>query len=94
MLVVEGEIDVCAAPALREELGSLAAEGHERVVVDCGGIDFINSTGVGVLVETSERISGSGGELVLRGLRPKARRVFEMAGVSRVLHVESEHRAR
>lgn len=88
VLVIEGEVDVCAAPALRQELYSLADEGHERVVVECRGIDFINSTGLGVLVDTHERIRGQGGELVLRGLQPKARRVLDMAGLTSVLRVE------
>lgn len=88
VLVVEGDVDVYAAPALRQELGTLADEGHERVVVECDGIDFINSTGLGVLVDTHERIRDRGGELVLRGLRPKARRVLDMAGLSTVLRVE------
>jgi len=78
VLVVTGELDVYEAPAFRQELFAIVDEGHERVIVDCAGMGFIDSAGLAALVESQRRVVGHGGELVLRGIRPSARRIFEI----------------
>ena len=78
VLVVRGELDVYEAPAFRNELFSVIDEGHDRVVIDCSGMAFIDSAGLAALVEAQRRLSGHPGELVLRGVRPAARRIFEI----------------
>jgi anti-sigma B factor antagonist len=78
VLAVTGELDVYEAPALRTELFAIVDEGHARVVVDCAGMGFIDSAGLAVLVDAQRRLAGHGGELVLRGLRLPARRIFEI----------------
>jgi anti-sigma B factor antagonist len=50
VLAVRGEIDVATAPQLREELLELVSAGRKQIVVDLSGVDFLDSTGLGVLV--------------------------------------------
>jgi anti-sigma B factor antagonist len=78
VLVVSGELDVYEAPAFRNELFDVIDEGHERVVVDCSGMAFIDSAGLATLVEAQRRLAACSGELVLRGVRPATRRIFEI----------------
>ncbi|CAO0837571.1 Anti-sigma factor antagonist OS=Streptomyces microflavus OX=1919 GN=rsbV_1 PE=3 SV=1 [Streptomyces microflavus] len=47
---VGGEIDVYTAPKLREQLVELVNDGSYHLVVDMEGVDFLDSTGLGVLV--------------------------------------------
>ncbi|MGH2725849.1 MAG: STAS domain-containing protein, partial [Actinomycetota bacterium] len=47
---VEGEVDVFTAPKLREQILSLLSQGADRLVVNLAGVDFMDSTGLGVLV--------------------------------------------
>ena len=53
---VGGEIDVYTAPRLREQLVDLVADGKYHLVVDMERVDFLDSTGLGVLVGAQERI--------------------------------------
>jgi anti-sigma B factor antagonist len=81
-VTVEGEVDVATAPALRDELYRLIEQGASQIVVDLSGMDFIDSTGLGVLVGALKRAREGGGGIELRGLRPSARKVFEITGLS------------
>ena len=81
-VVVEGEVDVATAPALRDELYRLIEQGSSRIVVDLAGMDFIDSTGLGVFVGALKRAREGGGTIELRGLQPSARKVFDITGLS------------
>ena len=50
VLAVRGEIDAFTSPRLRERLTGMMDEGHYRLVVDLEGVEFMDSTGLGVLV--------------------------------------------
>ena len=80
-VVVEGEVDVATAPFLRDELYRLIENGANWVVVDLSGMDFIDSTGLGVFVGALKRAREGGGGVELRGLKPSARKVFEITGL-------------
>jgi anti-sigma B factor antagonist len=80
-VVVEGEVDVATAPSLRDELYRLIENGATWVVVDLSGMNFIDSTGLGVFVGALKRAREGGGGVELRGLKPSARKVFEITGL-------------
>ena len=50
VLAVCGEIDVYTAPKLREQIVDLLDSGQHHLVVDMDGVEFLDSTGLGVLV--------------------------------------------
>jgi anti-sigma B factor antagonist len=83
-VVVAGEIDVLTAPRLREQLVSLVDEGHRRIVVDLDGVEFIDSTGLGVLVGALKRAHTYNGELALVCNSARIRKGFEITGLTRV----------
>jgi anti-sigma B factor antagonist len=86
-VTVEGEVDVATAPALRDELYRLIDRGTKRIVVDLGGMEFIDSTGLGVFVGALKRSREGGGELELRSLRPPARKIFDITGLSTAFNI-------
>jgi anti-sigma B factor antagonist len=83
-VVVTGEIDVLTAPRLREQLVSLVEEGQRRIVVDLDGVEFIDSTGLGVLVGALKRAHAYNGELALVCNSVRIRKAFEITGLTRV----------
>ena len=84
VLRVEGEVDVYTAPALRQRLAELVAEGVSHVVVDTSGIAFIDSTGLGVLVGGLKRLRAHGGSLALAGGDQHFVRLLHLTGLNRV----------
>ena len=85
-VVVRGELDMATSPKLRELLDHLVDVGSRRIVLDCRGLDFLDSSGIGVLVATRTRL-GDGGELVLDSPTPHVRKVLEITGVAAHLSV-------
>ncbi|MGI8983333.1 MAG: STAS domain-containing protein [Acidimicrobiales bacterium] len=82
-----GELDMATAPQLRDELARLAANGATRVTVDLGGLGFIDSTGLTVLISGLKRLRAQGGELALRGPTPGTRKVLEITGLAEVFPI-------
>lgn len=85
VLAVSGEVDVATVPRLREQLHGLVAQGRNKIVVDLEGVDFLDSTGLGVLVGALKRVKGDeGGELRLVCTQARIRKVFEVTGLTKV----------
>jgi anti-sigma B factor antagonist len=82
---VTGELDVATAPRLRQEAVRLVSGGQVDVILDLGGVDFLDSTGLGVIIGILKRVRSHGGELVVVGLAPRVRKVFEMTRVIEIL---------
>lgn len=90
---VRGEVDVYTAPELRERLLEILHEGaDQRVVVDLRPVDFMDSTGLGVLVGALKRVRMAGGDLPLVCDSEKLLKIFRITGLDQVfaLHATVE----
>lgn len=87
VLEVGGEIDVATAPRLREQLISLVNSEQFRIVVDLQHVDFIDSTGLGVLIGALKRVRTHDGDLALACSEPRILKVFEITGLLTVFAV-------
>lgn len=87
VLSVTGEIDVYAAPALREQLVDLAAGEPDLVVVDLEKVSFLDSTGLGVLVSALKRLRSSGGDLALVARESPVLRVMAITGLTETFRI-------
>lgn len=85
VLAVTGELDVATAPRLRREAVRLVSGGDVNLILDLGGVDFLDSTGLGVIIGILKRVRSHGGELAVVGLEPKVRKVFEVTRVLEIL---------
>ena len=77
VLELHGELDLDGAPRLEEEL--LRAESGDAavIIIDLGGLEFIDSTGIRLLLMAAERCQDSGRLTILKGPR-QVHRVFEI----------------
>lgn len=82
---VIGELDVATAPRLRQEAVRLVGVNINRVVLDLGGVDFIDSTGLGVVVGMVKRLRTHGGDLALIRGHDRVSKVFDITRVSDIL---------
>ena len=85
VVAVTGELDVASAPRLRQEVVTLASSGATLLVIDLGGVDFLDSTGLGVLLGALKRVRSSGGDLALARAEPQVAKVFEITRLGDIL---------
>jgi anti-anti-sigma factor len=77
---VSGELDITNAPALYQRLMKVAATRPERLVLDLGGLVFVDVAGARAL-DCARQALEVGCPVILRGARPSAREVFRLTGL-------------
>ena len=87
VLAVRGEVDVYTAPRLREKLVELVTQGKHQIVVDLEGVEFLDSTGLGVLVGGLKRVRSHEGDLALVCTQHRILKVFEITGLTKVFSI-------
>jgi anti-sigma B factor antagonist len=88
LVVLEGEIDLDAAPRLRHVLHREIAAHSGQVVLDLTGVHFVDSAGLGVLIGGTRRCRESGGDLTLRNVRPMILRLIRHVRLDQVLTIQ------
>jgi len=81
VLAVSGELDLAVAGELDELLTRLAAE-SPLVVVDLAGCEFIDSSGIAVILRAQQRIGAAGGKLAVCSPTAQVLRVLSMTGLT------------
>ncbi len=87
VIEVGGEIDVYTAPKLRERIIGLVDEGQYHLVVDLEKVEFLDSTGLGVLVGGLKRVRGHDGSLQLVCTQERLLKIFRITGLSKVFAI-------
>lgn len=89
VIAVAGEIDVYTAPKLREHLIDLVAAGNYHLIVDMEGVDFLDSTGLGVLVGGLKRVRSHDGSLRLVCTQDRILKIFRITGLTKVFPIHA-----
>lgn len=86
-LELKGELDMASGPVLEQALQAAESTGR-TVVIDLGGLEFLDSTGLRVLLGAQSRSVQNGHRLSLRAGPPSVQRVFELTGTDGAFRFE------
>ena len=89
VVAVAGGSGVATAPRPRKGALALVADGHHRMVLDLEAVDFLDSTGLGVLIGVLRRINTVGGALRLVCSTPRILDLFTLTGLDRVFDLRA-----
>ena len=78
VIAVRGEIHVTTAPEFSRRLNEAIARGKTSVVLDLSQVEFIDSTGLSVLLNGLRRVTRAQGRLALVCANPTVLRLFEI----------------
>ncbi|MBI4614806.1 MAG: anti-sigma factor antagonist [Planctomycetes bacterium] len=82
LVKVTGAIDTKTVVGFQDRLDELQKEGYLKFILDMEGIKYVNSTGLGALVNVADNLETSGGGMVLVKIHPKVKVVFDMLGLN------------
>lgn len=86
VLKLDGKLNMVSAPHLRQEVHSAVAAGNSKVVIDLSAVDFIDSSGLGALINGLKSTRQAGGDLRIAGPTEQVRLVLELTNMDRVLN--------
>jgi len=86
----EGRIDTNTSDELERALTGRIDGGAHRLVLDMSGTDYISSAGLRVLLLAAKKLRGVAGQLVLGGMNPSVRQIFELAGFVSIFTIEPD----
>jgi anti-sigma B factor antagonist len=81
-----GELDLYNAAQVRSALDAACGEAPERIVVDLGEVEFIDSTALGILIETRTKLGNRDG-LLLAAPGLETRRALQISGLDQLFTV-------
>ena len=81
--VNERRLDASKAPSFKEQIGRLIEDGVSRLVLDLRDVEFVDSSGLGVIVSCLKRL-GPTGNLAIAGANLPVRRLFTLTRMDRV----------
>jgi stage II sporulation protein AA (anti-sigma F factor antagonist) len=79
-LILRGELDLASAPLLEARLGEAERSGVTHVELDLSDLEFIDSTGLTVLIRAHQAAELNGHTFSLRGQSPQVRKLFVLTG--------------
>ena len=86
-LELEGEVDVYTAPLLRQEIVDQVEKGARFLLVHLEKVEYLDSTGLGILIGGVKRLKEQNGGLKLIGPSPRISRIFDITGLNRIFDV-------
>ena len=79
-IVVEGEFELDSAESVRTMIGEHIGDGYRSVVLDLGGVTFMDSSGLRTAIEASKAATGRGLRFAMVPGPPAVQRIFAITG--------------
>ena len=86
---VNGEVDMHSSPELHVLLRQVCEDRPTKLVVDLSRVEYMDSSGIGTLVEIFRRVKGFHGNMVLVSLQPRVRGVFEITKLDKFFTIRN-----
>ena len=86
---LRGQLNSGNAAATEADVLGLVDGGARQIVLDFSALDYISSAGLRVVLVLAKRLKAESGKLVLYGMQPHVREVFDISGFLAILNVQS-----
>ncbi|WP_300276701.1 STAS domain-containing protein [Peptacetobacter sp.] len=83
-----GELDVSSANLFKETLNNLVDENLENIKIDLDKLEYIDSTGLGVMVGVLKRLKVNDKGIYLNNPKSNVRKILEITGLDKIFNVE------
>ena len=87
-IILQGTIYVEDAKEMTEKLVALIESGQTRLLIDLSLVEYIDSSGLGMLIRIQKIAVRNGGNVVLKGVQGLVRELFEMTRLTALFHIQ------
>lgn len=87
ILFPQGQLDASSVPSFKKECIPFMSKEGLRVLMDCGGLDFVDSTGLGALLSLLRKIEAKGGRLAFCQLSAEVASIFEITRLHKLFEI-------
>ncbi len=81
---VAGELDLHTSPQLRDHVLAMVGSSPTHLALDLSGVDFMDSSSLGMLITCLKRVREQDGEMVLVGVSGSPMKVLTLTGLDKV----------
>lgn len=92
-VTLTGRLDSATSSDLEKSLQTLFDAPGSRALIDFGALNYISSAGLRVVLMAAKRAKQAQGRLVLCGLQPHVKEVFEISGFLKILELADDRQA-
>lgn len=94
IVYLSGEVDAYTAPNLREKILPLTEQAGAEVIIDLSGVNYIDSTGLGIFIGALKSTHTHNSKIKLKGLSSRVERLFKITGLDEVLDLDIDENRR
>lgn len=87
VLKIKGRIDTVHSAVLEEEVNQLFGSGEKNLVFNCGGINYISSSGLRIFLVAQKKAMALKGKLLLCNMQPAIQEIFRISGFSNLFKI-------
>ncbi len=82
---IEGELDQHSAVELRRSLDERISLGCDNLVFDLGRLEFMDSSGIGVIIGRYKNVTALGGRAAIAAAKPQVERIIRLSAIDRII---------
>jgi len=82
VFALSGQLNTYNSTQFQSLAGDALGKGYTKFIVDCGGLNYVSSTGVGAFTFILKEIKPYNGKFILSGVAPKIMEIFQLLGFS------------
>lgn len=81
---ISGEVDIYTAQQFKDKLYNIVDNSGKDLVIDCSGLNYIDSTGLGIFVGALKKTRMAGKSIELENIRDNIRKLFVITGLDKL----------
>jgi len=87
LATVDGRIDTTTADKFQKEIAPLMQGDNPDIEMDCSGLEYTSSQGLRLFLILQKSVMARHGKLVLKGMQPMVKEVFDITGFSNIFTI-------
>jgi len=87
-VVLGGEVDIYTAQQFKEKLYHIVDSSTRDLVIDCRGLNYIDSTGLGIFVGALKKTKTTGRSIILENMKENIKKLFIITGLDKLFIIQ------